>query len=392
MRATSPVRTRERQQVETRIVASERVLSKSLLARAKRVAHHPLIEAVLEAVTGYVLLLDRRRQILSVNDAFIKAFGLTKPEDVLGLRLGDALGCDHARSSKDGCGSTANCRSCGAMLAQLTAYDTDEPIVGTCHMATRRKDENGCSEFAVRVKRVTLENTDYWVCVLVDVTVTRRREMLERLFLHDSRNVLMGLLGWGEWLQQVQPSEASEQIVSLTRRLAREIDDQQWLAQAALGTLQIQKQPCRIRHLLNAVLSVFSANECAKERQIEFGSRCAEEEIMTDERLLVRVLVNMVQNAVEATPTGGRIVLDVVKREVGYRFVVSNPGEVPEEVARQLFRTKISTKGEMRGLGTHALRLFGEGCLGGKVSFETDARQGTRFYFDLPQSQFVAGT
>jgi K+-sensing histidine kinase KdpD len=360
--------------------------SKALLAQAKRVAQHPLIEAVLDAVSGYVLLLNRHQQILAINDAFVKALGQTSSDHLIGLRPGDVLRCDNACHHSAGCGTTSNCRQCGAMLALLAAHDSEHPVVGHCLIATNRNGENSCSEFSVRVKKVSIDHTNYWVCVLVDVTATRRREMLERLFLHDSRNVLMGLLGWGEWLNQVQPTEASEQIVNLTRRLAREIDEQQLLYQAEIGTLQIQLASCKMSNVLETVSAVFGANECARERIIEIDCNCIDDIVRTDERLLIRVLVNMVQNAIEATPMGGRVHLDVEKVEVGFRFVVCNPGEVPAEVARQLFRTQLSTKGGGRGLGTHALRLFGEGCLGGKVSFETDAKRGTRFCFVLPQN------
>lgn len=386
MRATLSVRARERRQIDAHLVVPERMPSKTLLAQAKRVAQHPLIEAVLDAVTGYVLLLNRHQQILAVNDAFVKALGQTSAESLIGLRPGDVLRCDNACRNSVGCGTTSNCRQCGAMLALLAAHDTEHPVVGNCLIATNRNGENSCSEFSVRVKKVSIEHANYWVCVLVDVTATRRREMLERLFLHDSRNVLMGLLGWGEWLNQVQPTEASEQIVNLTRRLAREIDEQQLLYQAEVGTLQIQIGSCKVSNVLETLSAIFGANECARERIIEINCNCTDDFVRTDERLLIRVLVNMVQNAMEATPIGGRVHLDVAKSEVGYRFVVCNPGEVPAEVARQLFRSQFSTKGGARGLGTHALRLFGEGCLGGKVSFETDATRGTRFCFVLPQN------
>jgi signal transduction histidine kinase len=261
------------------------------------------------------------------------------------------------------------------------------PVHGHCRLSTSRHNELGSIEFAVRVRKVTLDDEDFLVCVLIDISAARRREMLERLFLHDSRNVLMGLLGWGEWLSQVQPSEAAAQIVSLTRRLAREIDEQQWLCQAELGTLQIQNERIQISSLLDTVTAVFVANECAKGRSIDVDHSYGSHSIVTDERLMVRVLVNMVQNAIEATPVGEHVTIRVEASSQGYRFIVGNPGEVPPEVARKLFRAKCSTKGEFRGLGTHALRIFGESCLGGKVSFETDPDAGTRFCFELPQGQ-----
>jgi K+-sensing histidine kinase KdpD len=366
---------------------AERSPQDKLVAQAARVGTHPVVQAVLDAVTGYVLLLDARRQILAVNDALHAATGVKSRDELIGLRPGDALGCERAASGPNGCGTSTGCHKCGALLALLAAQDAQKPVTGHCLMNLNRDNVSLCAEFAVRVKKVIIEGDSLWVCILTDVTASRRRELLERLFLHDSRNVLMGLLGWGEWLCQTQPSEASEQIVSLARRLTREMDEQQLLYQAELGTLDLQRNRSRIGDLLDAVLSVFRANECAKDRTIEVHGGPADDWIVTDERLLVRVLVNLVQNALEATPIHGTVSIEVVRYSLGHTFIVRNPGEISDDVARQLFRARFSTKGEGRGLGSHAIRLFGEGCLGGKLSFESDRLKGTSFRFELPRSQ-----
>jgi signal transduction histidine kinase len=168
----------------------------------------------------------------------------------------------------------------------------------------------------------------------------------------------------------------------LARRLSRELDEQQLLCQAELGTLVVQRARHRVSHLLSAVAGVFTANECAKDRSV-----CLETGpdgwILTDERLLVRVLVNLVKNAVEATPERGTVSIGFASTPESYRFIVSNPGEISKEVAQHLLQSGYSTKGAGRGLGSHAIRLFGEGCLGGKLSFESDSLRGTRFYFEL---------
>ncbi|MGC4064279.1 MAG: ATP-binding protein [Polyangiaceae bacterium] len=137
--------------------------------------------------------------------------------------------------------------------------------------------------------------------------------------------------------------------------------------------------------LLASVVSVFAANECAKDRMVRVESG-PDGSLVTDKRLLVRVLVNLVQNAVEATPARGTVSIGAFQTAKGYRFVVANPGEISKEVAQRLLHVGYSTKGVGRGLGSHAVRLFGEGCLGGKLSFESDCHRGTRFYFDLPRN------
>jgi sensor histidine kinase regulating citrate/malate metabolism len=97
------------------------------------------------------------------------------------------------------------------------------------------------------------------------------------------------------------------------------------------------------------------------------------------------VLTNMLKNAFEATPRGGKVTLQCQLEGDSLRFSVHNPGVIPEETAAQIFRRSFSTKAESgRGLGTYSMKLFGERILGGKVSFTTSQQEGTVFTISLP--------
>ena len=65
------------------------------------------------------------------------------------------------------------------------------------------------------------------------------------------------------------------------------------------------------------------------------------------------------------------------------RFQVHNRGEIPEGHRSRIFQRSFSTKGSAgRGLGTYAMKLFGESVLGGQVDFETSV-EGTTFWIRL---------
>ena len=68
----------------------------------------------------------------------------------------------------------------------------------------------------------------------------------------------------------------------------------------------------------------------------------------------------------------------------GSAFHVHNPGSIPPSVAAHIFQPHFSSKGRSRGFGTYAMRLIGENCLGGRVSFVTDVVAGTQFSIELP--------
>jgi signal transduction histidine kinase len=107
--------------------------------------------------------------------------------------------------------------------------------------------------------------------------------------------------------------------------------------------------------------------------------------VTTDAGIVVRVLVNMVVNALEATDEGDAVRVSVYSSDHEVVFSVWNRKPIPHDVARRIFQRNFSTKAETgRGLGTYSMKLFGEEILGGKVGFVTSAEEGTCFHFRLP--------
>jgi signal transduction histidine kinase len=104
----------------------------------------------------------------------------------------------------------------------------------------------------------------------------------------------------------------------------------------------------------------------------------------TDPILLGRVLMNLLKNALEASPTGAEVRLAGRLADSRVEFSVWNPGVVPEEARLRIFQRSFSTKGAGRGIGTYSVRLFAEGYLGGEVSFTSSENDGTTFAVSLP--------
>ena len=99
---------------------------------------------------------------------------------------------------------------------------------------------------------------------------------------------------------------------------------------------------------------------------------------------LKRVLINLLQNAVQALPGGGRI---TVRGLAGARFVrleVSDTGPgIPPEVQARLFQPSFSTKSEGMGLGLAICRRAIEGR-GGTITVTSGPGQGTTVAVNLP--------
>jgi signal transduction histidine kinase len=359
-----------------------RAAPERLAREIRAVSESPVVTAVLEVADAVLLVLNPERQIVGFNSrvAQVKA-----PEDVLGLRPGEAFGCVNA-TSPGGCGSTSACETCGALGAILGCQERGRPIEAECLIRTDGA-RGRMLEFNVRATPVDVELTRFTVVSLRDISSEKRREVLEQVFFHDVLNTVTGLRGWSYRLRRkgADVSAASDRIDFLTGQLEREICDHRALLLAESGTLAPERSPLRTGALLHDAASVFAGHPAARDRQLEIGQPADDVELVSDRALLLRILVNMVRNALEATPAGGGVRLCCERDAHGVHLSVHNEGVIPPEVQARIFQRSFSTKAQRgRGLGTYSMKLFGERYLGGEVSFVSTAETGTRFSVRLP--------
>lgn len=112
---------------------------------------------------------------------------------------------------------------------------------------------------------------------------------------------------------------------------------------------------------------------------IETPDDAEEFPIMAERPLLHSMLSNLIKNAVEASPEGGTIRIDL-RRQDGIRLAIRNSGGVPENIQDIFFdKYSKSTNSKGSGLGTYSLRLIarthgGEARLDTSVPGETTVR------------------
>jgi PAS domain S-box-containing protein len=107
-------------------------------------------------------------------------------------------------------------------------------------------------------------------------------------------------------------------------------------------------------------------------------------EIVTDPELLKRVLSNLVNNAVQAMPNGGNIVLHAFCDGEETVITIQDTGNgIPEEVKPKLFTPLFTTKSKGQGFGLAVVKRITE-SLGGTVTFESEVNRGTKFVIRLP--------
>jgi len=372
---------------ETYFAPAGRVGGSELDAEVASCLDNPIAQVVLESVESYALILNEERQILAANEALFQALAVEDPTCFEGMRPGEILGCVHVAEGPDGCGTSKACGRCGAVLTILAAQSQGKVAEGECLLSLRNGKSWEAREFHVRATPLQIAGHTFLVLVMRDISAQKRREVFEQVFLHDLMNTLQGLRGWTELLQMSpdEPTQAAQKIATLSDRLTEEVLTQRLLVQAEKGDLSAARREICLTELFDELKGTVGSHKCSVGRNLELPEAAPNVTVNSDPRLLQRILLNMVINALEATPPDGCVRLQTHREEGGQRFTVHNPGCIPEEVATRIFLRSFSTKrAKGRGLGTYSMKLLGENVLGGEVGFTSTPEDGTQFFFFLP--------
>ena len=344
----------------------------------------------LEAMPDAAMVLNAQRQIVAANARLLAAVGADSVDGILGLRPGEAVGCVHAHDGPGGCGTGPYCSVCGAVRAIVDCLESRGNVAGQCRIQTNARPDGGALDLEARASFLVLDHREMVVLALRDISAEKRRSVLERAFLHDLLNVAGGITSAADLLNRegLAPrveERAKRALLRLSRELADEIDAQRQLLSAEKGDLSPRFSCVPAPEMVRSVAEMYRDHTVARDRVLSVGAlpECA---VVTDPTLLRRVLGNLLKNALEATPTQGVVTLEAEALPDAGAFSVHNPGEIPDEVCKQIFQRSFSTKGEAgRGIGTYSVKLLTERYLGGRVDFTSRAAEGTRFTVALPR-------
>jgi signal transduction histidine kinase len=147
-------------------------------------------------------------------------------------------------------------------------------------------------------------------------------------------------------------------------------------------TLRPVARETDLQKLLDELLAKNGAPENIKVKikmQKEAGT------VMADPDILKRIFGNLVTNAVQAMPKGGKLTIYAYKEANDAIITVEDTGVgIPEEAKDKLFTPLFTTKSKGQGFGLAVVKRMTE-ALGGTVTFESHLGKGTKFTIHLPQ-------
>lgn len=373
---------------------SGRALRDELNRQAEVWVENPVLHEVLQAMDGFVLLINRQHQILVANVPFLKAVHVEEVIDLRGLRLGEVLGCIHVAEGSDGCGTSPACAQCG--VAQAVSCVKQEALKVTyeallsCHKGHRWE----ALELRVQASPFPMAGGEQILMVCQDISAEKRRDVLESVFFHDVLNTLGGLRGWVNALNAGlgDPDRVKGKLDVLSAQVIDEVRSQRLVTQAERGELALQVSEQAVMKTLHDCITLAQEHPSASGKHIEMATGMEGWVVQTDPDLLRRVLLNMTLNALEASHAESTVRLGAELSKGGICFTVHNSGVIPPEVQGRIFQRSYSTKAKRgRGLGTYSMKLLGETYLGGRVDFTSVEGEGTFFRLFLPAQSSEVG-
>lgn len=213
---------------------------------------------------------------------------------------------------------------------------------------------------------------------------------------YEFRTPLTSIGGFAELLEAGLGGDLSDQgkeyiaaILASTARLGEQIDDVLDLSQSEAGMLPLAHEEIELLPFVTRLVE--ERSPAVREAGIELDLRADKGagRLTGDRRRLGRAVGHLIDNALAATPRGGRILVELAGRKGKARIVVSDngPGMDPATLARALEGIKVSADGKTverrQGLGLPLARQLIE-AHGGTLELISEPGQGTAAIVELP--------
>jgi len=178
---------------------------------------------------------------------------------------------------------------------------------------------------------------------------------------HELRTPLTAIRGWGETAKMSLDSDPElvkrglDVVLSEADRLSSLVEELLDFSRMQTGRLTLISQPFNILQILSESCDMYT--ELAKKQEIElvFARPLEEYTVMGDANRLKQVFINVIDNAVKYTNSGGQVLVDITKEEGCVRVTVTDtgvgiPAQDIDRVKEKFYKANKTVRGSGIGL------------------------------------------
>ncbi|MCX8038036.1 MAG: heavy metal sensor histidine kinase [Candidatus Sumerlaeia bacterium] len=290
---------------------------------------------------------------------------------------------------------------CALVLAMVGGYFLAGRLLAPVGAMAAKAREITADRLAERLPVVNPADEFGRLATVFNETLGRLEDAFERLkrftadASHELRTPLTAIRSVGEVALQepLDVAAARDAIGSMLEeadRLSRLVDNLLVLTRADSGRVSLAVEPLDLAALLRDVADCLGVLAEEKNQTVEV--EIAEPLTVEADRITLRMaLINLLDNAIRYTPSGGRIRL--VVRRMGDRAAIevadTGPGIPPEhreKVFERFYRVGLDRSSETGGAGLGlAIARWAVEINGGRIELESEEGRGSTFRILLPE-------
>ncbi|HIP92383.1 MAG TPA: sensor histidine kinase, partial [Thermotoga sp.] len=339
-------------------------------------------ESILQNLDAVVIVLDREGKILEWNKKAELVFGYPR-ERMIGSRL-ENLGAEFEN----------------ILAVALKVFEMKETISMANYMFSMEREEK---YFDIRFSPLWNPTGTYIDGVIItfeDVTdrykmeqERKRQEKLSALgemaarVAHELRNPISVIGGFIKRMKKHmdEPETLSRYIEIVLNELERLEKIVGEILEFSREARKLEYTEFNINDLVREVYTLFEDPINRKNIKFQLDTRRENITVFADRIRIKQVLINLLQNAIDATPENGNIKIKTEDMFEKVRVSVWNSGSsIPKHMQDKIFQPFFTTKIQGTGLGLPICKKIIEDEHEGSIWVESD-EEGTSFIFEIPK-------
>jgi two-component system sensor kinase FixL len=347
------------------------------------------LRSLIATTQDAVLSIDRRGCVVLFNPAAERIFGYAA-EEIVGQKVNELMAQPYA-SEHDG---------------YIARYERtgEARAIGRIRSVTAKRKNGELFPIELSVTEIEVDQEVHYAAFIRDVSEKARlqQQLVERERLatigttaakigHELANPLNGMSLTIQLLEQRlsrHPGPPDSQVTATVRRLRNEISRLNQLA-GQFRTISRKEryhfQPTELAGLIDEVIKIQRAHFAQLNIQIEYFTPANLPTVTVDGDKIKQALLNLIKNAAEAMPGGGKVIIEARASEAGVSIDITDIGTgIPLDI--DAFEPFMTTKKEGTGIGLVIVRQIVT-AHGGNISYRSRPGEGTTFHLELPRNQ-----
>ncbi|MFA5572110.1 MAG: PAS domain-containing protein [Crenarchaeota archaeon] len=257
-------------------------------------------------------------------------------------------------------------------------------VIGGARDITQRKfDKEKLTRYNKHLEELVEERTKQ----LIDYERLAAIGQTTGMVGHDIRNPLQALTAEvfliKSELDNIQEIKVKQNIIECIENIDENINYiNKIVADLQDYSRKLKPEPMEV-NLVALITDIFSTVKIPGIIQLSFNIKPVSK-VTADPTFIRRALTNLINNAVQAMPNGGKLEITSYHEHNNVCITVADTGVgIAEDVKHKLFSPMFTTKAKGQGLGLSVVKRLIE-VQGGSVCFDSQLGRGTKFIIKLP--------